>query len=168
MILLRDVSEIEAPPERVFDWLVHLQENYIAWHPDHVECRYLRGTSLLELGSVLYIEEYLHGELHKLKFRTTKVIPNSRLEYKAGFGIGGAFEVRPQEDKALFIAEMTMGSSLPLVEPLLDRLLEKLLSDNLEAMKQHMAEEGENLKRLLEQDASLSASEEAVPDHAGS
>lgn len=91
MILLRDVVEIEASPEQVFDWLAHFQENYLAWHPDHVECRYLKGASLFEVGSVVYVEEYVHGEFHKLKFRVTKVIPNSRLEYKAGFGIGGCF-----------------------------------------------------------------------------
>lgn len=61
MILLRDVVEIEASPEQAFDWLAHFQEDYLAWHPDHVECQYVKGTSILEVGSVLYIEEYLHG-----------------------------------------------------------------------------------------------------------
>jgi hypothetical protein len=151
MILLRDAVEIETTPEHVFDWLVHFQENYLAWHPDHVECRYLKGTHLLEVDSVLYVEEYLHGELHRLKFRATKVIPNRRLEYKAGFGMGGAFEVVPHGGKVLFIAEITMGSSFPVLGRLLDAFLEKLLSDNLEMIKQHMTEEGENLKRLLEE-----------------
>jgi hypothetical protein len=151
MILLRDAVEIETTPEHVFDWLVHFQENYLAWHPDHVECRYLKGTHLLEVDSVLYVEEYLHGELHRLKFRATEVIPNRRLEYKAGFGMGGAFEVVPHGGKVLFIAEITMGSSFPVLGRLLDAFLEKLLSDNLEMIKQHMTEEGENLKRLLEE-----------------
>ena len=150
MILLRDVVEIDASSEQVFDWLAHFQENYLAWHPDHVECRYLKGTSILEVGSVLYIEEYLHGQLHKLKFLSTNVIPNTRLEYKAGFGIGGAFEVKPQGNHVLFIAEITFGSGFPVLGWLLDRMMQKLLSDRLEAMKQHMAEEGENLKQLLE------------------
>jgi len=115
-----------------------------------VECRYLKGTSLSEVGSVLYVEEYVHGELHRLKFRTTKVIPNSRLEYKAGLGMGGAFEIVPQENNVLFIADVTIGSKIPVIGWLLDRIMEMLFSDRLKALQQHMAEEGENLKQSLE------------------
>jgi hypothetical protein len=164
MILLRDKVEIEATPEQVFDWLAHFQENFLAWHSDHVECRYLKGTNLFEVDSVLYVEEYLHGKLHRLTFRATKVIPSRRLEYDAGFGLGGAFEVVPRGDKVLFIAEITMGSSFPVLGRLIDVFLEKLLSDNLEMIKQHMTEEGENLKRLLEESVGLSKQEEGVSD----
>ena len=104
MILLRDEVRIDATPEQVFDWLAHFQEHYLAWHPDHVECRYLRGSSILEKDAILYVEEYLHGDLHRLKLRATEVIPDSRVEYMAGFGIGGAFEVQQREDGVLFIS----------------------------------------------------------------
>jgi uncharacterized protein YndB with AHSA1/START domain len=163
MILLRDEVRIDATPEQVFDWLAHFQEHYLAWHPDHVECRYLRGSSILEKDAILYVEEYLHGNLHKLKLRATKVIPDSRLEYTAGFGIGGAFEVQPGEDGApsewrplkrdgvLFIAEITIGLGVPGPGSWLDRMMERVLAGRIKAMEQHMAEEGENLKRWLEQ-----------------
>jgi len=139
-----------ASPDQIFDWLAHLPDNYLAWHPDHVACRYLKGTSLLEVGSVLYIEEYLHGELHSLKLRTTRVLANSRLEYSAEFGIRGAFEVRPQAEGVLFVTELALGSSLPLLGWLVDRVMHKWLRKRLDAMRQHMAEEGLNLKRWLE------------------
>ena len=151
MILLRDEVRIDATPEQVFDWLAHFQEHYLAWHPDHVECRYLRGSSILEEDAILYIEEYLHGDLHRLKLRATKVIPDSRVEYTAGFGTGGAFEVQPREDGVLFTAEITIGLGVPGLGSWLDRTMERVLADRIEAMKQHMAEEGENLKRWLEQ-----------------
>ena len=104
MILLRDEVRIDATPAQVFDWLAHFQEHYLAWHPDHVECRYLRGSSILEKDAILYVEEYLHGDLHRLKLRATEVIPDSRVEYTAGLGIGGAFEVQQREDGVLFIS----------------------------------------------------------------
>ena len=151
MILLRDEVRIDATPEQVFDWLAHFQEHYLAWHPDHVECRYLRGSSILEKDAILYIEEYLHGDLHRLKLRATKVIPDSRVDYTAGFGTGGAFEVQPREDGVLFIAEVTIGLGAPGLGSLLDRMMERVLADRIKAMKQHMAEEGENLKQWLEQ-----------------
>ena len=151
MILLRDEVRIDATPEQVFDWLAHFQEHYLAWHPDHVECRYLRGSSILEKDAILYVEEYLHGDLHRLKLRATKVIPDSRVEYTAGFGTGGAFEVQPSEDGVLFIAEVTIGLGAPGLGSLLDRMMERVLAGRIEAMEQHMAEEGENLKQWLEQ-----------------
>ena len=151
MILLRDEVRIDATPEQVFDWLAHFQEHYLAWHPDHVECRYLRGSSILEKDAILYIEEYLHGDLHRLKLRATKVIPDSRVDYTAGFGTGGAFEVQPREDGVLFIAEVTIGLGAPGLGSLLDRMMERVLAGRIKAMEQHMAEEGENLKRWLEQ-----------------
>jgi len=151
MILLRDEVRIDATPEQVFDWLAHFQEHYLAWHPDHVECRYLRGSSILEKDAILYVEEYLHGDLHRLKLRATKVIPDSRVEYTAGLGIGGAFEVQPREDGVLFIAEITIGLGAPGPGSLLDRMMERVLAGRIKAMEQHMAEEGENLKQWLEQ-----------------
>jgi len=150
MILLKDTVEIESSPEQVFEWLDHLPENYLAWHPDHVACRYLKGTSILEKGSVLYVEEYLHGQLHRLKLRTTQVVPNNRLEYKAGFGVAGAFEVESQGSKVLFTADIALGSTFPVLGWVLDWIITVLLSGRLEALKQHMAEEGVNLKKLLE------------------
>ena len=151
MIVLRDTVEIKASPEEIFEFFVHFKENFYAWHPDHVECRYLRGSSILEKDAILYVEEYLHGDLHRLKLRATKVIPDSRVEYTAGFGIGGAFEVQPREDSVLFIAEITIGLGVPGLGSLLDRTMERVLASRIEAMEQHMAEEGENLKQWLEQ-----------------
>ena len=150
---MRDVVEIDVPPGDVLDWLSHFQENYMAWHPDHVECRYVKGSSLFEPGSVVYIEEYLHGKLHKMRCRSTSVVPESRVDYRVAPGMGGAFIVEPREGKALFIAEISAGTRLPIIGPVLDWLVRTLLSDRMEVLRQHMAEEGKNLKRILEEPA---------------
>lgn len=149
MILLRDTIEIKASPEQVFAWLAHFPENYLAWHPDHVACRYLKGASL-EVGSVIYTEEFLHGQLHKLKFQVTQVIPMSRVDYRVTAGLGGAFIVEPSGEQVRFMAEIYMGSRLSLLGWFIDLMLQALLARQIEALKQHMAEEGESLKRLLE------------------
>jgi hypothetical protein len=152
VIALRDETTIDVKPERLFTWLAYLQDNYLAWHPDHIKCELLKGTSILEVGAVLYFEEVLHGAHHKLTFRTTRVIPNRRLEYAAKFGLTGAFEVKPKEDGLLFIAELGVGTRFPVLSWLVDRILLSLFSDRLVAMRTHMVEEGENLKRLLEEE----------------
>jgi uncharacterized protein YndB with AHSA1/START domain len=87
MITLKDSIEIKAKPEEVYQWLVQRfasKETYQAWHPDHVDIRWIKGEPLQE-GSIVYAEEYLHGELHRLKFRIIKVVPDKEIVYRALF-----------------------------------------------------------------------------------
>ena len=84
MITLSDSIEVEATPEEVFEWLVERfkdKESYQAWHPDHVDIRWIKGGPLKE-GSIVCADEYLHGVLHRLKFRIVKIVPNRRIEYR--------------------------------------------------------------------------------------
>lgn len=143
--MLKDSIEINAPPERIFEWLIHLPENYRAWHSDHGECRWLKGGGFEE-GSILYVEEYLHGELHKFKFKTTAMEPNRRIDYKASFPQSliftkGAFIIEPKGTSCIFTATMSFRFSW---------LLSKLAGARAAAISKHMREEGENLKELME------------------
>ena len=158
MIVLRDEIEIMAPHEQVFQWFAHLDKNYRTWHPkDHVKLRYLKG-SLIEEGSLIYFEEYLHGKLEKMRFRVTRVEPNTRIEYRflfpfpySLFKTRGAFTTIRCGDNTLFIAEICWGLNIPLVSNLLDRIIRKSLPvPQLQAIRQHMLEEGENLKQIME------------------
>ncbi len=149
MIEVRDEVEIRASPEQVFDWLAHLSQNYLAWHPDHRSCRYLRGEPL-QVGSVVEIEELLHGKPHRMRFRVTAVDPNARLRYRiAGFGEGG-FAAEPRDGGVLFVADLRIGTRVLVVGALVDAVLAGLFRGRIEALCRHMAEEGQNLKRLLE------------------
>lgn len=152
MILLRDSIVIGAPPERVWAWLEHLPENYRAWHPAHVGCHYDHGTSL-EVGTVLYVEERLHGRLHKLRLRATDVVPARALHYRSR-GFRGAFLIEPSNGATRFTAELAFGIQAPVIGAALDAVLLRLLKRRLEALRTHMREEGGNLKRLLERDSS--------------
>ncbi|MBV7335915.1 SRPBCC family protein [Chloroflexi bacterium TSY] len=148
MIRLQDAAEIEATPKQIFDWLTHLPENYLRWHPDHVACRYLQGDSM-DLGTVLYVEEVLHGQLHKLTLCMTKVIPERHMEYTIMPGMKGAFDVEPQNDHTLFVATITMGIDWPVLGPMLDWILRTLFRRRIHELEQHMAEEGENLRLIF-------------------
>ena len=158
MINLKDSIEIKATPERVFEWLVQRfkdKESYQAWHPDHVDIRWIKGEPLQE-GSIIYAEEYLHGDLHKLKFRITKIVPNRVIEYRSLFPLsilapGNTFLIEPKgENSCIFTA---MGSlRLPVW---LFKKLHRKHKNKIEATEQHMKEEGENLKRALENQEKL-------------
>jgi hypothetical protein len=152
MISLKDSIEIHATPGQVFAWLGRMPQEYLAWHPDHVACRVIHG-SMLEVGSEMEFEEYLHGKLHSLRFRMTKVLPGKRVEFEVvGMGLG-AFEAQAVDDHVRFIAELKIGTKDPLIGRLFDWIFAWLFKRRIAGMRQHMAEEGEYLKTILETEA---------------
>jgi hypothetical protein len=149
MIKLRDSIRIRATPERLFKWLEAMPQEYKSWHPDHVACRVIHG-SMLQPGSEIECKEHLHGKLHTLRLRTTRIDPGRRMEYEIP-GLGkGAFEVIPRGDQVEFVAELGLGSDSRILGRAVDAFLHALFDRGLEAMKEHMREEGENLKKIIE------------------
>lgn len=161
MISLRDSIEIYTTPRNLFAWLDRLPAVYTSWHPDHVACKVLHG-SMLEVGSEIECEEYLHGKIHSMRFRMTKVVPDKRVNFVIE-GIGqGAFEAEVSGDKVRFIAELDIGSDKPIIGRLFDLIFPLFFNKRIEAMRQHMAEEGRNLKLILESGSSLSVDPDAT------
>jgi uncharacterized protein YndB with AHSA1/START domain len=149
MITLTDSIEVAAAPEKVFEWLAQRfedKESYQAWHPDHVDVRWIKGGPLQE-GSIIYAEEYLHGQLHKLKFVITKIVPNREIEYSFLFpwsilAPGNKFLIEPKgRGSCIFTATVSFRSG---------PLFQKLAKNRIESTERHMKEEGENLKEALE------------------
>ncbi len=145
MATLKDSIGIRAEPAKVFEWFLDIEQNYKAWHPDHVSWRWLKGKPF-EGGSVACVEENIHGKLHKLKFLATNVEPNRRIEYKALFPTSiimpnGSFAIEPRGDGCIFTATLSFRFGW---------LLRRLAKGEVESIKTHMAAEGENLKRLVE------------------
>ena len=149
MITLRDTIEIRTSPENVFDFFIYFRENFMAWHPDHVRCWYLEDGPLKE-GSIFYIQEYLHKRIMTLGFHVTKLDPYSKIEYRISRMVKGSFNVDKRSADVLFIAEISFGTKTPFVGSLLDRMLRIMIDRRLKALKQHMVEEGRNLKMILE------------------
>ncbi|HET6947213.1 MAG TPA: SRPBCC family protein [bacterium] len=154
MIVLRDRVEIEATPERVFEWFWHLDANYRSWHPAHVSCRYLRGRGLAN-GSVLYAEEYLHGKLHGLRFSLMNVVPDRGFSYRVFPGLRGEFRMRPTDHQTELVAEIRVGWTMPGIGAAVDAVLRIVLGRVLTDLQQHMREEGVNLRRLLAEGSML-------------
>jgi len=75
--LLDDSIEIKTTPEKIWGFFVHIDENYKAWHPDHVTFCWVKGRPLEE-GTIGYFEEYLHGEMHKARLCTLKLCQTKR------------------------------------------------------------------------------------------
>ncbi|NPE09564.1 MAG: hypothetical protein GNW80_14855 [Asgard group archaeon] len=142
---LVDTIEIQAKPEEIFQWFLMMSENYCEWHPDHIKSVWVKGNPF-EVGSILYSEEYLHGEIHKMKFRTIEMIPNRLIRYKMLFpgnlvSTTGKFIFEPKGAGTLFTATLNFRFG---------RLLTKFASKQKEELIKHMKEEGENLKKIME------------------
>ena len=148
MVTLTDSIEIETTPEQVFNWLTNIRtsKDYQAWHPDHVKCQWIKGEPF-QGSSVVLFEEYIHGKIHRLKFVCIKVVPNRLIEYKPSFPWSifmpkSQFVMEPRGEKGcVFTATISFRAG---------SLLKKLGKKRLEAVKQHMKEEGKNLKKILE------------------
>jgi uncharacterized protein YndB with AHSA1/START domain len=153
MIILEDSIEVKASPEKVFQWLTQRmkdKKSYRAWHPDHVDIRWIKSEPLKE-SSIVYAEEYLHGDLHKLKFRITKIVPNRLIEYRSLFPLsiiapGNKFIIEPKGQNSCIF---TATGSLRIPRWLFVRMHKKH-AHKIEATQQHMKEEGLNLKKALE------------------
>lgn len=144
MITLRDSIEIKTTPERIKEWFRDIDKHYLDWHPDHVKCYWIGKPA--EEGSILYFEEYLHGGLHKIKSVITKIVPNRKIEYKLLFPMSvicpkGSFLIEQKGENCIFTATLSYR---------FEWLFLRFAKDRVEAIKKHMREEGENLKRLLE------------------
>ena len=150
MITLRDTIEIRTSPEKVFDFFIHFRENFMAWHPDHVRCWYLEDGPLKE-GSTFFVQEYLHKKVTTLEFLVTKLAPYSLIEYRIPPIVKGSFTIEESDSRVLFTAEISFGTTILLLRNPLDRVLYTFIGRRLKALKQHMIEEGRNLKRILEE-----------------
>jgi hypothetical protein len=149
LIKLQDRTRIRTTPEQIFGWLESLPQHYLSWHPDHIACRVLKG-SMLQVGSEIQCEEVLHGKLHAMRMRLTRIEVGRRLEYEV-VGLGkGAFEAIQSGEQVEFVADLDLGTDAPLIGQLFDIVFQILFRRRLEAMRQHMSEEGQNLKIILE------------------
>ena len=62
----------------------------------------------------------------------------------------GAFRIKPRSAESVFVATLTFGVDFPLIGWALDKIMGIMLSKQIKAFKQHMAEEGQNLKQIIE------------------
>jgi hypothetical protein len=105
---------------------------------------------MLQVGSEIQCEEYLHGKIHVLRLHLTSIEAGNHIEYEI-VGLGkGNFQVISRGEEVEFLAALAFGSDIPLIGALIDVVLRALLSRRLEAVRQHMREEGQILKKIIE------------------
>lgn len=148
MVKLKDSIEIKATAEEVYNGLIKVfsyEEYFKKWHRDHIKCYWIKGKAF-DKGSIVYVEEYVHGKKHKMKFIGTNIELNRKIEYRLLFPISlicpkGSFIIEPIEKGCIFTANLYFRFG---------RIFDRFARYRANAVKNHMKEEGENLKTIVE------------------
>ncbi len=145
MILSETSPLIRAAPADVFAFFLEMKANYLAFHPDHIEFRWLDAPALTP-GVRFFIAERIGGKFLKKTVAFTRVEPNSMVEFAAHpifrfFLPRITFRVTEEKTGIIVTQEIQLR-----VGPMTAWLNRR----EFDAVKVHMREEGENLKKLLE------------------
>lgn len=142
---LRDSVDIDAPPEQVWEWIEGLADHYRDWHPAHISAEWVRGDPN-RVGSVLRVVEDLGGTREELRFQVAAIERPRRLDYRLLGPVSlllprGSFSVNDTAGGSTFVAAIAYRFGA---------LTELLFRRRMAVLQAHMAEEGANLKRILE------------------
>lgn len=145
-MLLEETTKISASPADVYHFFESMGANYERWHPDHITFHWLEGGGLA-LGSTAYFEERVDGKLQRKTVEFTDVKPNRYIAFKPTSRL-----------VAILIPSISFTiDPIPTGSELSQRIKVRtgpigawLNRREFDAVRAHMREEGENLKRILE------------------
>lgn len=147
MIRIEERIPVTAPPQALYAWFEQLDRNFGDWHPAHHDCRYLCGEGFAP-GCELELELDLHGVRHTHRLTLTGVTPGSRIDFRIGRKAHGTIRFVPLGRGSEFIVELRLGSWLPLIGPVIDWLIRRMLRHCLDAIRRLILEDGVRLREL--------------------
>lgn len=150
MITIKEETIINVPAKSVFEFLINIDSLYKIWHPkDHVFCKTIFG-SLSEKGCRFHFLEIIDGFPLYLMAKVTEIRENEYLEYVPSFPFSllktgkAYFKIEKISDnQSNLIAYVEYGNNF------FDKIANFLIKTS--AVKKHIEEEGESLKKYLEQ-----------------
>jgi len=148
-VILKERARIEGSPERVFRFFEEIETHYEEWHPDHITFRWMDGNGL-EQGNKAYFEEEIGGEMMKKTVRFVAVEDGRYIELRPTGRLLGfflpyiSFSFEPDGDGCEFTQRIKIRTG---------PIGRRLNRDEFDAVQQHMVEEGENLRTVIESGA---------------
>ena len=153
-LVLKDAIEIKTTPEKIWEFFYNLEQNYKTWHPeDHIIFQWTKGKPM-EVGSNFYAEEFVMGKIKKFKGTIDEIIPNRKIVFKYSFPLflvspGFEWQIEPKGSNSVFTS-----ISIVRCEKFMRKLLKYSEYKGIETLikvgKKHVKEQGENLKKILE------------------
>lgn len=157
MRTITETTEIQATQQQVWNFLTNLDKdnNYKKWHPtDHVTYA-LRKGSMGKIGGEAYFAECIGKFALRLTYKVTNASYPTYLEYSAAPPLSwlhagkGTFKMEAIDSNTTrFIAYAEYGYDIPFLGKVIDWIVERIVK--YEDARNHMHEEGENIKAILE------------------
>ena len=145
---LREEIAVSAGAETVFNFFENMAAHYTDWHPDHLEYQWIKGHDC-RVGNEFRFVETIGGIRKAQTMRFIEIIPGAMLAFAPVNPFIRllmprlSFHMTPHSSKSCtFTAKIQLR-----VGPIAARLNKR----EFDAVKQHMYEEGINLKRMVEQ-----------------
>jgi len=141
--------EIKTSPEKIWNFFKNT-DNYTTWHPkDHIKFIWTEGKPL-EIGSKFYSEQLVFGKVQKYKGHIKETIPNRKIVFTFKFPVSLIspeieWRIEPKGSNTVFTAITYMRAG-----HLYKKLFKKGMKNLIKEHDRHVAEEGENLKKILE------------------
>lgn len=148
-MILEATADIAASPRLAYRFFAAMAGRYTAWHPDHIVFRWLDDAGLA-VGSRFYIEERIDGRVLKRTMRFTRLEEDRHVEFAPDNAVIRfflpriLFAIEPTSEGCRFTQQVHVR-----IGPIGRRLNRR----GFAVVLQHMREEGENLKALLEAEA---------------
>jgi uncharacterized protein YndB with AHSA1/START domain len=148
IVSLKHEIQIAASPKTVFSFFENLEQNYTRWHPDHIGFHWVSGNTI-EKGTTVCFIHRINGKVHELPAKFTDLSLGHLIEYvwrtsKGNFSAPkNLWRFIDSNGGCLFISESEL-----LFESVSS--LSAQLETALTEVRKHLAEEGENLKILVE------------------
>lgn len=145
-MILEESTLIDAPPEDVFEFFEQMDKQYTAWHPNHILFRWVDGAGLSE-GNVAYFEEEIDGKVLRKEVRFTRIEANRRIEFRPISRLMRlflpiiVFSFHPVAGGTRVVQQVKIRTG-PIGKWINRR--------EFAAVQQHMQEEGEYLRDILE------------------
>lgn len=148
---LKDEVIVNASPDDVFEFFRTMDESrYLAWHPEHISFRYVDGDRI-ETGTRAYFQEEIGDEYIESTVRYTEVRQPAYIEFRDEsrisrlFNPKNTFSLEPVDGGTRVVAAIHLR-----IGPL--ERLSTSVHHELDEVRRHMREEGENLQRIVEAD----------------
>lgn len=160
-MILKESIWVDAPAKAIYRFFEEMEHNYLRWHPGHESFEWLAEPGIRE-GNIIRFVETIGGKRMSKKVSYTKVVPNHLIEFAPTawffrmFLPRMLFRVEPESHSCLVTQEIHLR-----IGPLAAWLNRR----DLQAVREHMAEEAQNLKQIVEAEvnAVVSASAESGP-----
>ncbi|MBE0661369.1 MAG: hypothetical protein IH597_02790 [Bacteroidales bacterium] len=149
MTLMHEI-DVNASPEKIWEFLLNIETNYKAWHPDdHILFQWTKGAPF-EMGSTFYAEQMMMGEKIKYKGKITECNAGKKITMKFSFSLSLI-----TEEIEMIIEDHGSHSTFKHITYLRFKLLSRTLFKNrnirmLNDMDVHVQIEGGNMKKILE------------------